>query len=167
MAGRAISAPLLQSSAEGSALPFLRNWNLRPSSPSLIHYPINSLFYRAVGSHSYISASFHKHLERLGIIEEQPILDHAHIVFLQRLRAIADRNELQAAIDGRPIFDRGAVSGLFAEEHRLVASNRVRQFAICEGRFRKTGFIKPGDIMPVPGEAVPTQPLLEIGRAHV
>src|SRR3546814_15624748 len=89
MAGRALSAPLLQSSAEGSALPFLRNWNLRPSSPSLIHSPINFLFDRAVGSHSYIFASFHKHLERLGIIEEKPILDHAHIVFLHRLRSIA------------------------------------------------------------------------------
>jgi hypothetical protein len=41
-----------------------------------------------------------------------------------------------------------------------VASDRVRQLAIREGSVRKTGFIEPGDIMPVPGEAVPTQPVL-------
>ena len=95
----------------------------------------------SVSPRSYICTSCHERFERLGVIEEQPILDHAGIVVLQRLCAIADRHELQAAVDGRCIVDRRAVGGLLREEHRLMPGDSVGQFAIGESGVREAGFI--------------------------
>lgn len=82
-----------------------------------------------VGFRLDYSASVQQCFERLGVIEEQAVIDHLLIVGSQFFQCVVSRNELESTRDGRVIVDDFAMSVLLGEEDAFVIGN-------CTGKTR-------------------------------
>ena len=100
------------------------------------------------------SASLQQSLERLGVIEEQTVIDHVLIVGSQFGQRAVIRYELEPAGDGGVIVDDIAVRVLLGKEHALVIGNCSGECFVRDGCLCEAGGIKTSHVMPVTSEAV-------------
>ena len=130
-------------------------------SPQSRSQSASSFSSRTVGSHSDVNAVRHECLERLRVVEKKTILDHANVIFFERLQPVAGGHKPQLAINRRPIIDQCTVRSFLGEEHSLVTRNRIRQLAVCESGCREASLVQPGNIMPMACDAIAAKTLLK------
>ncbi len=104
-----------------------------------------------------LQALGHQLIECFGLIEHEPVFDHALVVLLQDRSRLSLGDKLQRSFDGCMIVDNRPPWILFRKEPCLMFCDDLGKLSVLQRRLGNLRIVQPYNVIPMAGEALAFQ----------